>query len=563
MYGRTVSFLARAGSINPALARAELIGHVVRLFIFFFTEATLTLGFVSMATRAVDRATRRLRERLFEKTFGNDVGYFDREGRDRIEQNITVEIQTVRDTIWANLSKDRGIRAVIEVVFGLLICLSITGIAGLPVFAMMVPILSVTSARVGMRNGRLAFNVNRQESRVRGFVSERIGGLRTLKAYGAERKESKAFRGVLSDVEQISKKSSFSRALSESTSRLTIYTTMMAYLTLGGLMICSGRMTYALFACLTGYIWNLNFCVAGLSFTLSDSSKLSNSLRSIYSVLDNATSYHGNSLQRGTLTAHSSPEKFMGNVEFRSVYFHYPSRQNVSVLKGISFTMKPGDMVALVGASGGGKSTIAALLSRMYASTLGQISLDGLDIQNIPPEVYAKQIAVVEQDPVLFQGTIRDNIAYGRPNDVVDDSEVIRAAKEANAHEFISKLPHGYDTIWSPGSNMSGGQRQRIAIARSLVKSPCILILDEATSALDQESERLVQTALERIMRNRSVLLIAHRLSTVRAANKILVVGDGRILEQGNYEELVAMKNGYFRTLVQSATNFVDRKASF
>lgn len=181
--------------------------------------------------------------------------------------------------------------------------------------------------------------------------------------------------------------------------------------------------------------------------------------------------------------------------------------------------------------------------------------MDGLDIQCIPNDIYARQLSVVDQEPFLFQGTIRDNIAYGLPDDIVSDEQVIQAAKEANAHLFITQLSNGYETQWSPGSNLSGGQRQRIAIARSLVKCPRVLVLDEATSALDSESERAVQVALEKIMKNRTTLIIAHRLSTVRSADVILFIKGGLIVERGTFNELYALDN-LFKSLVDSSSAF-------
>lgn len=556
LYGRTVGFLARAASLDPVVGRVQLLGHVARLFTAFAIESVMTFIFVSLAARAIDRSTRRLRERLFEKSLRNDVGFFDETGRSTIEHSITREVKSVRDTMMMNLSKDRGLRAIVEVICGIIVSVSITGTVGFPVFGLLVPILATTSARIGMRNGRLAFNVERKEGDVQSYVNERIQGLRTIKAFGAEKRESRALGSLLDNVEQVTKKSTLSRGTTEAISRFTIYTTMLSYLTVGGLLICAQRLSYEMFACLTGYVWNLNFCMAGLSFTLTDSAKLSKSLESIYSLIDGAKSYSSYAKLKANGT--TIPSTYRGEVQFNKVYFSYPSRSDVMVLSDINLSLRPGQMVALVGSSGGGKSTIAALLSRMYAATSGRVTLDGTDIQSIPPEVYARQISVVEQDPVLFQGTIRDNIAYGRPDDVLDDEVIIQAAKEANAHDFIMKLPDGYNTLWTPASNISGGQRQRIAIARSLVKSPRILILDEATSALDQESERLVQNALERIMQNRTVLLIAHRLSTVQSANLILFVRDGEVVEQGEYKELLSKQDGHFRALVNSASNYVD-----
>ncbi|RYG30115.1 MAG: ATP-binding cassette domain-containing protein [Chitinophagaceae bacterium] len=239
-----------------------------------------------------------------------------------------------------------------------------------------------------------------------------------------------------------------------------------------------------------------------------------------------------------------------GCLEFENVLFSYPSRKDVTVLKGLSFKANAGEKVAIVGSSGAGKSTIASLILRFYDTQGGNILFDG-----IPSDQYAltdirNQVAIVPQDVLLFGGSIRENIAYGRLN--ASAEEIIEAAKQANAHNFIQNLPEGYDTIVGErGMKLSGGQRQRIAIARALLKDPAILILDEATSSLDSESERLVQEALEILMKNRTSIIIAHRLSTIREADKIIVLEKGVVVESGTHEELIKNEEGLYRYLSQ------------
>jgi subfamily B ATP-binding cassette protein MsbA len=219
------------------------------------------------------------------------------------------------------------------------------------------------------------------------------------------------------------------------------------------------------------------------------------------------------------------------------------------VLDELEFAVEPGERVALVGPSGSGKSTIVSLLPRLYDVAEGRILIDGHDVRDYSLSALRQAIAIVQQDSLIFSGSVRDNIKYGRPQ--ADDDEVVHAARAANAHEFISALPEGYHTMLGErGVNLSGGQRQRLSIARALLKNPRILILDEATSALDTESEALVQAALERLMRNRTCFIIAHRLSTVRGADRILVVQNGRIVEHGPHEALLA-RNGVYARLVQ------------
>ncbi len=247
----------------------------------------------------------------------------------------------------------------------------------------------------------------------------------------------------------------------------------------------------------------------------------------------------------GTVT----PDTLRGAVRFDGVRFSYPSRPDIDVLTDFDLTLQPGETVALVGPSGGGKSTVASLLSRFYDPDAGTISLDDQPYLDLDPDWLRRQVGVVSQEPTLFAATVRDNIRYARPDASEDD--VLAAATAANAHEFISAFPEAYDTlVGERGVRLSGGQKQRVAIARALLKDPRILVLDEATSALDAESEHLVQEALERLMIGRSTLVIAHRLSTVKDADRVLVLDAGRVVETGSHTELVA-RDGLYRQLVE------------
>jgi ABC-type multidrug transport system fused ATPase/permease subunit len=240
--------------------------------------------------------------------------------------------------------------------------------------------------------------------------------------------------------------------------------------------------------------------------------------------------------------------RLRGDVEFEQVEFSYPSRREIKVLKGVSFSAKSGERVAFVGPSGAGKSTIVSLILRFYVPDAGQVKIDGRDSREYPLTHLRNQMSIVPQDVMLFGGTIAENIAYGNPQ--ATEAEIIEAAKQAHAHEFISTFPEGYKTIVGErGIKLSGGQRQRIAIARAILKNPAILILDEATSSLDSESERLVQEALNTLMQGRTTFIIAHRLSTVRTADKIIVVKDGQVVEQGTHQELMEYENGVYRNL--------------
>jgi ATP-binding cassette subfamily B (MDR/TAP) protein 1 len=239
-------------------------------------------------------------------------------------------------------------------------------------------------------------------------------------------------------------------------------------------------------------------------------------------------------------------ETVEGSIEFRDVHFRYPTRPEQPVLRGLNLTVKPGQYVALVGASGCGKSTTIALLERFYDPLVGGIYIDGKEISSLNIKQYRSYLALVSQEPTLYQGTVRENILLGADHDDVSDSAIEFACKEANIFDFIMSLPDGFSTIvGSKGSMLSGGQKQRIAIARALLRDPKILLLDEATSALDSESEHVVQAALDAAAKGRTTIAVAHRLSTIQKADVIYVFDQGRIVEHGTHGELMKLAGRY------------------
>jgi ATP-binding cassette subfamily B (MDR/TAP) protein 1 len=239
-----------------------------------------------------------------------------------------------------------------------------------------------------------------------------------------------------------------------------------------------------------------------------------------------------------------------GTIEFRDVHFRYPTRPEQPVLRGLNLTVKPGQYIALVGASGCGKSTTIALLERFYDPLVGGIYVDGKEISSLNINQYRSFLALVSQEPTLYQGTIRENILLGVAQDDVPDSAIEFACKEANIYDFIQSLPSGFSTlVGSKGTMLSGGQKQRIAIARALIRDPKILLLDEATSALDSESEHVVQVALDAAAKGRTTIAVAHRLSTIQRADVIYVFDQGKIVEQGTHAELMK-RNGRYSELV-------------
>ncbi|RHN49943.1 putative xenobiotic-transporting ATPase [Medicago truncatula] len=286
--------------------------------------------------------------------------------------------------------------------------------------------------------------------------------------------------------------------------------------------------------------------IADAGSLTNDLAKGSNAVGSVFTILDRYTKIEPDDLEG------YRAEKLIGKIELRDVYFAYPGRPNVTIFQGFSIKIDAGKSTALVGESGSGKSTIIGLIERFYDPFKGIVTIDGRDIKTYNLRSLRKHIALVSQEPTLFGGTIKENIVYGAYDDKVDESEIIEASKAANAHDFISSLKDGYDTLCGDrGVQLSGGQKQRIAIARAILKNPEVLLLDEATSALDSQSEKLVQDTLERVMVGRTSVVVAHRLSTIQNCDLIAVLDKGIVVEKGTHSSLLSLgPSGVYYSLV-------------
>jgi ATP-binding cassette subfamily B protein len=383
-----------------------------------------------------------------------------------------------------------------------------------------------------------------------GRFNEVLAGIMTVKGFAMEDEEKRRFlegvrqgNAVVRRGVRIDNQTGSLRNLAATAARL-------AALALGGYYAYQGQMTVGTLVAFLGYIGGLFGPVQGLTNTYQTVKKATVSLEAIFGILD----------AEGVITdtpGATDIRPLCGEVEFRNVSFSY--QPGAAVIKNITLSARAGETIALVGPSGSGKTTLTTLLQRFYQVSEGSITLDGVDIRDMTQRSLRSQIGVVFQDPHLFNDTVGANIAYGRPD--ATQAQIEAAANAAQAHEFIMALPQGYDTVvHERGSRLSGGQRQRIAIARALLKDPPLLILDEATSALDTESERLIQRALKALLQNRTAFVIAHRLSTVRDADRIVVIRDGEISEAGTHHELLA-HGGYYASLVaRQAEGFLDER---
>ncbi|HWI76725.1 MAG TPA: ABC transporter transmembrane domain-containing protein [Sphingomicrobium sp.] len=374
-------------------------------------------------------------------------------------------------------------------------------------------------------------------------VSETLAAMKVVQAFGQEERELGRFRDSVENAFKVARRRFTLRAVMTFSVILLMFGAIVMILWEGASDVAAGRMTGGAIAAFvfTGVLVGGAF--GALTETYGDLLRGSGAAGRIYELMIERPEIHA------PAEPIALPEPPLGSLEFANVTFRYPTRPEDKALHDLSLAIAPGETVAVVGPSGAGKSTLFQLALRFYDPQEGRVSLDGVDLRDADPAAIRSRIALVPQETVIFAASAKDNIRYGRWD--ATDEEIVEAAKAANAHEFIATLPEGYDTfLGESGARLSGGQRQRIVIARALLRDSPLLLLDEATSALDAHSERLVQEALERLMKTRTTIVIAHRLATTRAADRIIVMDGGRIVEEGTHASLTKA-NGLYASLAR------------
>ena len=376
--------------------------------------------------------------------------------------------------------------------------------------------------------------------RMNGFVQENLTGFNVLKLFGREENSQERFEKITDELQQVGFKASFISGLMMPALHIVSDLTYLIVAVLGGLQVIAGRLTIGNMQAFVQYVWQVSQPIQNITQLAGQMQSAKSSLDRVFEVLDEQ--------EEVQTTEVKDLEPLTGQVSFKNVDFQYV--ENKPLIRNFNLDVEPGEMVAIVGPTGAGKTTLINLLMRFYDVTAGAILVDGQDIRNLSRQDYRRQFGMVLQDAWLYEGSIKENLRFG--NLEATDEEIVEAAKAANVDHFIRTLPGGYNMEMNQeSSNISLGQKQLLTIARALLADPKILILDEATSSVDTRLELLIQKAMKRLMKGRTSFVIAHRLSTIQEADKILVLKDGQIIEQGNHESLLAAK-GFYYDLYQS-----------
>jgi ABC-type multidrug transport system fused ATPase/permease subunit len=517
----------------------------ILLFVIILLQSIFSFSRVWFFTQVNERALANIRRDLYNKMICLPIPYFEEKRVGELNSRITNDVSALQDTLSITLAEFFRQTATLAIGIGLLFYRSVHLTL---VMLMSFPVIIVLAIFFGkfIRNNSKKTQDALAEANI--VVNETFQGVNIVKAYTNELFESKRFDFGVTKSMDLGLKGGIYRGAFISFIIFALFGSFIFVLWQGsGLVelntITKGAQGITLGALIEFLMYTIFIggSLAGMSDTYTRLLKAVGASERIVDILNS---------EQETDTKAFTYTKLNGSIEFQDVNFCYPTRSDVQVLKDMNFDIKPGEKVALVGPSGAGKSTIVQLLLKFYAINSGKILIDGKNITDLSVKELRSNMAIVPQEVMLFGGTIKENILYGKLD--ATDEELLNAAKKANAWEFISKFPDGLNTVVGErGIKLSGGQRQRIAIARAILKDPAILLLDEATSALDAESEKLVQAALDTLMEGRTTIIIAHRLSTIRNVDKILVMNQGKIVEEGNHQALSVVEDGLYNHLLK------------
>ncbi|NDV46163.1 ABC transporter ATP-binding protein [Paludibacter sp. 221] len=522
------------GQLTPATALV-CIGTYLIVTAFLKTGSSFLGSYFMVPIRT--GVLRDLRMKLYDKILSLPLGFFTEERKGDIMARMTGDVVEVENSIMSSL--DMMFKNPIMIAIYLIAMFSISW--QLTIFALIfLPVGGLVVGKIGKSLKRRSKEGQEQNGELLSQIEETLGGLRVIKAFNAEKKLEGRFSILNEKLRRTFNKINRKHALAHPVSEFLGTVIVAVILCVGGLFILGDR--YGLSG--ESFIYYLTIFYLIIN-PVKELSKASYSIQKGLASLERVDKVLET---ENTIPEPQYPEiikPFSNKIEYRNLWFKY---QNEWVLQDVDLTIERGKTVALVGQSGSGKSTLVDLLPRFYDPQKGEVMIDGVNIKELQTKDIRSQMGNVNQEAILFNDTFYNNITFGVESATME--QVIEAAKIANAHDFIMATEQGYDSnIGDRGSKLSGGQRQRISIARAILKNPAILILDEATSALDTESEKMVQEALDNLMKNRTTLVVAHRLSTIKRADEICVMHEGQIVERGKHDELILL-NGYYKRLV-------------
>tara|TARA_R110002050_G_scaffold72883_14_gene156978 strand:+ start:3233 stop:5044 length:1812 start_codon:yes stop_codon:yes gene_type:complete len=515
----------------------DINGIAFVLIGILFIQSIFSFFRVWLFAKVSENSMRDIRVALYERLVRLPMTFFDQRRTGELISRITSDVTMLQDTFSITLAE--LLRQIITLFAGIIFLFYTT--PRLTLFMLItIPVLVVIAMIFGKFIRKLSKKTQDHLASANVVVEETLQSIVTVKSFTGEAYEINRYRNKLNSVVAVALKAAGFRGAFISFIIFALFGGIVAVIWYGATLVSAGDMSVGDLVSFVLYTTFIGGSIAGLGDIYGQVQKAIGSSERVLEILNEAT-------EKQTGTAFL--DRMKGSIRFDKVSFHYPTRPEYRVLNELSLHAEPGEKIALAGHSGAGKSTIIQLLLKFYEVGSGSILLDDKSITDWDPQGLRKNIGMVPQEVLLFGGSIRENIRYAKPD--ASDEELLQAAKQANALEFIDKFPEGLDTlVGERGIKLSGGQRQRIAIARAILKDPAILILDEATSSLDAETESLVQEALDKLMKGRTTIIIAHRLSTIRKVDRIYVIKDGQVIEEGNHESLSSKEGGHYAHLV-------------
>lgn len=523
--------------------RAEKVRYGILSLILFsvITAVGSTIRGI-LFTLAGQRLVARLRCLAFNTIISQDIAFFDKQKTGELTNRLAADTQVLQNALTVNVSM--ALRNLITAC-GALVLLFLSSWKLTLMMLAVVPIIVGAGTVFARYLKSLTKQFQDFLAKSNSTAEEAIGGIRTVRSFACDDKVNDTYSRDVEESYEIGKKYSLVLGSFVGIVAVVAQAAIVLVVWYGGQLVINGQMNTGDLLSFLLYTLTVAASIAVLSNSFGEYAGAVGAAERIFEIIDITPLIPIQSTEGAII-----PPSFAGNISLKDVTFSYASRPDSSVLKNFSLNVQGGTTVALVGPSGGGKSTVVSLIERFYDPVEGAVALDGIDIRDLDPEWYRKQIALVAQEPTLFATTIRENIALG--GEFTED-EIIAAAKNANAYTFITGFPNGLETlVGERGIQLSGGQKQRIAIARAMILNPKILLLDEATSALDAESEFLVQEALDRLLQgNTTVIIVAHRLSTIKNADQVVVISEGKIVQKGTHQELIEEKGQLYEKLVK------------